>query len=101
MKFAVILIIIMLIGILSKLEKIIRLIKNMDSKNKKKEFPSLKELIGKNIKIKISEDADFVFGFEAEGILKEFDDIWIVVECINKKEEYYYRIKDILYIDTY
>lgn len=43
-----------------------------------------------------------MFGSETKGILKQFNDEWIVIETINKKskkEQYYYKLNNIVSID--
>lgn len=79
-----------------KLDKIIK----KQTQYTKKEFPSLKKLIGKNISIKTNDESSLVFGNETKGILKHFNDEWIVIETINKKEQYYYKLNNIASIDV-
>lgn len=82
----------------SKLDKII----NKQFKENKNKFPSLKELVGKKINIETSDQLELVFGSVTEGILKSFNDTWIVIETINKKnkkEQYYYRLNKIVSIN--
>lgn len=82
----------------SKLNKII----NKQTLYTKKEFPSLKKLIGKTISIETNDESNLVFGSETKGILKQFNDEWIVIETINKKskkEQYYYKLNNIVSID--
>ena len=83
----------------SKLDKIIN--KQFKEENKNK-FSSLKELIGKKISIETSDELVIVFGSAIEGVLKCFNDTWIVIETINKKnkkEQYYYKLNKILSIN--
>lgn len=78
----------------SKLDKIIG---NMNI-NKGKRFPSLKELVGKQIELKMDSDLEFLYGCESKGILREFNSTWLVIEKTNKKnqkEQYYYRLNNI------
>lgn len=77
--------------------KISRITNNMSVKKNKK-FPSLKELVGKNIELETDDYYDYTFNLKTKGILKEYNDTWIVIETLNKKEEkelYYYRVNDI------
>lgn len=99
MEFLIIMVVAVAYGSLSsKLDKIL----NKQDKDNKKKFPSLQKLIGKNISIETSNELDLVFGSETKGILKEFNDIWLVIETTNKKnkkEEWYYRLNNIVSID--
>lgn len=86
------------ISLSSKIDKLI----NMRKKESKKNVSSLKELVGKKISIETDDQLSVVYGFETKGILKEFDNKWIVLETINKKDKrelYYYRINSITSID--
>lgn len=86
------------ISLSSKIDKLI----NMRKKESKKNVSSLKELVGKKISIETDEMLSVVYGCETKGILKEFDNKWIVLETINKKDKrelYYYRINSITSID--
>lgn len=77
--------------------KISRITNNMSVKKNKK-FPSLKELVGKNIEIETDDYYDYTFNLKTKGILKEYNDTWIVIESLNKqneKELYYYRVNNI------
>lgn len=77
--------------------KISRITNNMSVKKNKK-FPSLKELVGKNIELETDDYYDYTFNLKTKGILKEYNDTWIVIESLNKqneKELYYYRVNDI------
>lgn len=85
-------------GISSKLDKII----NKQFKENKNKFPSLKELVGKKISIETSDELALVLDNKLEGILKCFNDTWIVIETTNKKnkkEQYYYRLNKIVSIN--
>lgn len=77
--------------------KISRITNNMSVKRNKK-FPSLKELVGKNIELETDDYYDYTFNLKTKGILKEYNDTWIVIESLNKKDEkelYYYRLNNI------
>jgi hypothetical protein len=81
-------------SISSKLDKIM----NNMSTNKKKKFSSLQELIGKNIKLETDNQLELAYNCKTEGILKEYNDTWLVIETIdkkNKKELYYYRLNNV------
>lgn len=83
----------------SRLDKLI----NNQTKDFKNKFPSLNELIGKNINIETNDQLDLVFGSATKGILKEFNEKWIVIEVMskkNKKELFYYRLNNIVSIDV-
>lgn len=70
------------------------------SENTKKKFPSLKDLIGKNIEI---ETEDF-YENGTKGILKFYDDTWIAIESINKNKKTkinYFRISSISAINLF
>ena len=84
----------------AKLDKIID--NQNETKKSKKMFHSLNELIGKNISIETSDELDLTLESETKGILRDFNDKWIIIETINKKnkkELYYYRISNIVSID--
>ncbi len=86
------------LGLSSKLDKLL----NIRLKGNKNKFPSLHELVGQNISIEMSDQLDLIFGSKTEGILKEYNDTWIVIETINKKgkkELYYYRINQLVSIN--
>lgn len=77
--------------------KISRITNNMSVKKNKK-FPSLKELVGKNIELETDDYYDYTFNLKTKGILKEYNETWIVIESLNKqneKELYYYRVNNI------
>lgn len=77
--------------------KISRITNNMSVKKNKK-FPSLKELVGKNIELETDDYYDYTFNLKTKGILKDYNDTWIVIESLNKKDEkelYYYRVNNI------
>lgn len=77
--------------------KISRITNNM-SVRKNKKFPSLKELVGKNVELETDDYYEYTFNLKTKGILKEYNDTWIVIEALNKKNEkelYYYRLNNI------
>lgn len=97
MEFLIILTIIFAYSSLSS--KINEIANNMPKKDKKS-FPSLKELIGKNIEIETDDYIDSSIGDKPKGILKDYNDTWILIETIGKKKElYYYRLNNITSID--
>ena len=75
----------------------IKKILNNQNKNNKKEYSLLKKLIGKQIQIELDDEYVLVFGTSQKGILKEFNDVWIVLETEGKKgkELIYYRLNNI------
>lgn len=82
--------------------KISKIMTNMPNCNKKR-FPSLKELVGKNIEIETDEYLELSYGYSTKGLLKEYNDTWLVIEAKNKKDKkelYYYRIKNITSISV-
>lgn len=82
----------------SKISKVSKLI----NPPYKKSFPSLKELIGKNIEIESDEYGEFDYNCKTKGKLKKFNETWIVIETTDKKnnkELYYYRLKNITSIN--
>ncbi len=84
---------------LSLSSKIEKLKNNMQDKNIKHNFPSLKDIVGKNIEIETDE---LVLSGNPKGILKEYNDTWLVLETYNKKnkkELYYYRLNNITSIN--
>lgn len=77
--------------------KISRITNNVSVKKNKK-FTSLKELVGKNIELETDGYYEYTYNLKTKGILKEYNDTWIVIESLNKKEEkelYYYRVNNI------
>ncbi len=67
-------------------------------KNAKAEFPSLKEITGKKVELALDDDSVLLYGYETEGILKEYNHTWLVLETYDqkdKKELYYYRINNV------
>lgn len=86
-------------NISSKIEKIEKSMP--DNLKNKKDFPSLEKLVGKNIEILINEIV--FFDNETKGILKEFNDKWLVLESTtskNKKELCYHRLSNIMSINV-
>lgn len=77
----------------SKLKKIL----NNQSKEDKKDFSLLEKLKGKEIKIESDDEELFSFEKEQKGILKDFNDTWLILESNAKKgkEITYYRINNI------
>lgn len=66
-----------------------------DKSKEKRTFPSLQNLVGKNIEI---EDDEHYYDTESKGILKYYDETWIAIESINKKNQKeinYFRIANI------
>lgn len=64
----------------------------------KKEFPSLKELINKEVKIELNDEYDTIF----TGILVNYDEKWISIEYKDKKgniKQNYYRLSNIVAIN--
>lgn len=89
----------------SKISRIMYNMPNMDnmSNSNKKRFPSLKELVGKNIEIETDEYLELSYGYSTKGLLKEYNDTWLVIESRDKKDRkelYYYRIKNITSINV-
>ena len=82
--------------------KISKIMTSMTTNNKKR-FPSLKELVGKNIEIETDEYLELSYGYSTKGLLKEYNDTWLVIESRDKKDRkelYYYRIKNITSISV-
>ena len=77
----------------SKLKKIL----NNQCMDSKKDFSLLEKLKGKEIEIESDEEELFSFGASQKGILKDFNDTWLILESIGKKgkEITYYRINNI------
>lgn len=92
----------LIIVYLSLSSKISRITNNV-SVQKNKKFSSLKELIGKNIEIETNDYFEYSFSSKVKGVLKEYNNTWIVIETItkkNKKELYFYRLNSITSIDV-
>ncbi|MCI8778591.1 MAG: hypothetical protein HFI87_05525 [Bacilli bacterium] len=95
-----VLLITIIVAYLSLSSKIDKLKNNIQDKKLKHDFPSLKDLIGKNIAIEVDEEA--FFNSNPIGILKEYNDTWLVLESYNKKNQkelYYYRLNNIISIN--
>lgn len=95
---------VMTIGFGSLSEKINKINKNLpdNTKKAKKGFPSLKNVTGKKIGIALDDDTALMCGYMTQGILKDYNDTWLVLEACdkeNKKELYYHRIRNIVSID--
>lgn len=69
----------------------IKKILNNQNKNNKKDFSILKNLINKEIQIEFDDEN---IGPSKKGVLKEFNDVWIVLQEENKKntELNYYKL---------
>lgn len=81
--------------------KILKVSKQLNPSSKKT-FPSLKELIGKNIEIESDEYGEYNYNCKTKGTLKNYNETWIVIETTDKKnnkELYYYRLKNITSIN--
>lgn len=77
----------------SKLKKIL----TNQNKEDKKDFSLLEKLKEKEIRIESDDEELFSFGTEQKGILKDFNDTWLILESNGKKgkETTYYRINNI------
>lgn len=65
----------------------------------KKKFPSLKNLINKNIEIELN---DYYIEKDKRGILIKYDDTWIALETKDKNgniKQNYFRLLDIVSIN--
>ena len=92
-----ILIIAFILGYSSLSSKITRIASALTIKNKKR-FSSLKEWIGKEIELETDDHLELAYGCKTKGILKEYNDTWIVIETTNRKKQkelYYYRLHNI------
>ncbi len=94
------LIIIAMIGLYSSLSsRIDRIVENTNKTKfgKGKDFPSLQELVGKNIELETNDPMAYICGNKINGILKDYNDTWIIIEITKKKkiEVYYYRLSGI------
>lgn len=87
-------VVLMYVDISSKLKKLT----NNNDVNKKK-FTLLKDMVGKEIEIDLDDEGYFSFEDKRKGILKEYNNTWIVLEVVDKKknnrELYYYRTSNI------
>ncbi len=91
--FIILMIIIAYCDLNSKVQKLL----NNQNKNNKKDLSLLKKLIGKKVKIETDDEYALVFGTSQNGILKEFNDTWLIIETESKKgkELLYYRLNNI------
>ena len=102
--WSVVIIGMMAIGFGSLSDKINKIIKNLpdNTKKAKKGFPSLKKVTGKKVEIALDDDTALMCGYMTQGILKDYNDTWLVLETSdkrNKKELYYHRIRNIVSIN--
>ena len=79
------------------LKSVLKKILNNQSKNSKKDFSLLEKLKDKEIKKEIDDEDINVFGTNKKGVLKDFNDVWLVLESVSKKgkELVYYRVSNI------
>ena len=79
------------------LKSVLKKILNNQSKNSKKDFSLLEKLKDKEIQIEIDDEDINVFGTNKKGVLKDFNDVWLVLESVSKKgkELVYYRVSNI------
>lgn len=77
----------------SSLKKIL----NNQIKDTKKDFSLLEKLKGKEVQIEVEDDDLVSFTHQQKGILKDFNDTWLILEKNTKKgkELNYYRIINI------
>ena len=77
----------------STLKKIL----NNQNKNTKKDFSLLEKLKEKEVQIEIDNEDINMFETIRKGILKDFNDVWLILEINTKKgkELMYYRISSI------
>ena len=75
----------------------IKMILNNQNKSNKKDYSLLKKLVGRQIEIDTDDEYELAFGSKKRGILKDFNDTWIILETQNKekKETIYYRLSNI------
>ena len=80
----------------------IKMILNNQNKSNKKDYSLLKKLVGRQIEIDTDDEYELAFGSKKRGILKDFNDTWIILETQNKekKETIYYRLINIKSIVT-
>ena len=72
--------------------------KILNNQNKeKKDFSFLDALREKEIQIEIDDDDILSFESSQKGVLKDFNDVWLILEVKNKKsvELIYYRMSNI------
>lgn len=91
--FVILLMVLAYFDIKSNLKKIL----NNQSKDIKKDFSLLEKLKGKEIQIEVDDDDLMSFIQKPKGILKDFNDTWLILEKNTKKgkELIYYRIINI------
>lgn len=79
------------------LKSALKKILNNQSQNSKKDFSLLENLKNKEIQIEVDDEDINVFGTTKKGILKDFNDVWLVLEIVSKKgkELVYYRVSNI------
>ena len=79
------------------LKSVLKKILNNQSKNSKKDFSLLENLKNKEIQIEIDDEDINVFDANKKGILKDFNDVWLILESTSKKgkELIYYRVSNI------
>ena len=79
------------------LKKDIKKILTYQSKSEKKDFTLLEKLKGKEIQIEVDNDDIISFDNTRKGILKDFNDIWLILETEDKKgkKTLYYRMINI------
>ena len=79
------------------IKAILKKILNNQSKDNKKDFSLLEKLKGKEVQIEIDDDSADVFSTSRKGILKDFNDVWLILESTTKKgnELVYHRITNI------
>ncbi len=79
------------------LKKDIKKILTYQSKTEKKDFTLLEKLKGKEIQIEIDDDDIISFDNTKKGILKDFNDVWLILETEDKKgkKTLYYRMINI------
>lgn len=77
------------IDISYKLKKIL----NNQNKDNKKDYSEFEKLKGGIVELESNDEDIFDFGVNPRGILKDFNDTWIILE--NDKELNYYRINSI------
>ena len=79
------------------IKKDIKKILTYQSKTEKKDFTLLEKLKGKEIQIEIDDDDIISFDNTKKGILKDFNDAWLILETEDKKgkKTLYYRMINI------
>lgn len=79
------------------LKKDIKKILTYQSKTEKKDLTLLEKLKGKEIQIEVDNDDIISFDNTRKGILKDFNDIWLILETEDKKDKktLYYRMINI------